>query len=268
MQQSKLSFACVTADDAATQRAHIAALHAREHPAAAAASAEKRRPGRPKKRPLELLPAAAEAAPAAAQPAAKRAHTNWFSSPYIRDILQAYEQHGRSAKRTVAALKRHAPDERYQHLSDSTLRSWMDPATQHLLPRFAEQLVAGKADPTSQGRPAPLSPAAEQKAKEALLALRDTGTPLSSNIIRWTLQAVFRQLDPSLLDSLSLSQQWISLWVREKLDWRWRARTTAASKLPHDWEVQGITMAKRVAAAMEMHGVRKTDCHTFSPSLS
>jgi hypothetical protein len=265
MQQSKLSFARVTADDAASQRAHIAALHAREHPAAAAVPAVKRGPGRPKKRSLELLPAS-EAAPAAAQPAAKRAHTNWFSSPYIRDILRAYEQHGRSAKRTVAALKRNAPDERYQHLSDSTVRSWMDPATQHLLPRFAEQLGAGMAAPTSQGRPAPLSGAAEQKAKETLLALRETGTPLSSNIIRWTLQAVFRQLDPSLLDSLSLSQQWISLWVREKLDWRWRARTTAASKLPHDWEVQGITMAKRVAAAMEMHGVRTRD--TFSPSLS
>jgi hypothetical protein len=103
MKQSTLAFARITADDAATQRAHIAEEHAREHPAASSLPAPvKRGPGRPK-RPLELQPPGPGDAEDTAQPA-KRGYTNWFSSPYIRDILQAYEKHGRSAKRAVAAL--------------------------------------------------------------------------------------------------------------------------------------------------------------------
>jgi hypothetical protein len=48
--------------------------------------------------------------------------------------------------------------------------------------------------------------------------------------------AILQEANPSLLRQHRLSQLFISRWVRQQLDWRWRARTTAASKLPADWD--------------------------------
>ena len=100
-----------------------------------------------------------------------------------------------------------------------------------------------------------MSVAVEEECKSVLLRLRDSGLPVNSHVIRWTLRAVFSKQSPQLLQNLRLSQQWISNWVRAKLQWRWRARTTAASKLPIDWEQQGVQMAKRVAYRMGMNNV-------------
>jgi hypothetical protein len=253
MKQSKLSFTRITADDAHQQHARIALQWSTDHPAAAEVSAEpKRGPGRPpKKRELALEQAAAEQAPS--QKPRTGEYTTWFSSPYLLDVLKALRLHHYSAKRTVSTLKRTAPDDRYARLSDSTIRGWFEKGTKQLLPQFQQQLD-GIAAPRT-GRPSQMSTAVEEECKRVLLKLRDTGVPVNSHVIRWTLQSVFRTHDPSLLESLRLSQQWLSQWVRTKLQWRWRARTTAASKLPMDWEEQGVLMAKRIAAQMEMHEV-------------
>src|SRR4051812_25406194 len=99
MQQSKLSFTRISAESAQQQRVAVAEEWKRSHPAeaSAAAAAEplaKRGPGRPpKKRDL----AAADAA--APQPAAHKKprtgnYTNWFSSPYINDVLATLHLHG------------------------------------------------------------------------------------------------------------------------------------------------------------------------------
>ena len=161
----------------------------------------KRKPGRPPKLPQKLA-----ASPDPAPPAKKARtghYTNWFSSPYINDVLQALERHSYNFKRAVDWLKQHAPDGRFQRLSDSTVRAWFEKGTHSLLPSFQQQLNVGQ-------------------------SLARGGRP---------------------------SQQWISAWVRSKLQWRWRSRTTAASKLPIDWEQQGVQMAKRVAYRMGMNNV-------------
>lgn len=265
MQQSKLAFARISADDAAQQRTRIAEAVAAERAQQPAPPPPppKRGPGRPPKKRELLSEATLRATPAPAvapactssPPAAKRTRTNWFSSPYINDVLAAYRKHGGSAKATVAALKREAPDTRYEQLSDSTLRHWFGDGKQ-LLPQFQAQLDAGAAV-TRGGRPGALPAAVEDEIKRTLLQLRETGAPLSSHVIRWTIQAIFRERDASLLNTLHLSQQWISKWVRAELHWRWRARTTAASKLPLDWEEQGVVMAKRIAATMDLDSVRR-----------
>jgi len=80
--------------------------------------------------------------------------------------------------------------------------------------------------------------------------------PLNSHIVRWVMQAVLKN-HPEVQQQLSLSQQFISKWVRNnpRLQFRWRARTTAASKLPDDWAEQGIRMAQRMGATMQLHKV-------------
>ena len=146
MQQTKLTilFPRITADDAAQQRCTIAQKWKEEHPPSAAVSSiafTKRGPGRPPKK-REIAAAAVDDTIAATQPklSAKKPrtgnYTSWFSSPHLIDILQSLRQHSFSAKRTVSALQRSAPDGRYNRLSDSTIRAWFVPGTSQLLPRF------------------------------------------------------------------------------------------------------------------------------------
>ena len=118
--QRPLSFSKITAHEAQQQRKRIAqelatALASVPPPAPAP---PKRTVGRPKReRTLaEAAAAAAAAAPEKAdseeQPAAKRGkYTNWFTSPYLNDVLRAYALEGYSARRAVA-LRRSANQRR------------------------------------------------------------------------------------------------------------------------------------------------------------
>jgi len=264
MQQPKLPFQRISVDDAHKQRVSIAVKFEEERVAAAAAAppaavAEpmaKRGPGRPPKK-RELADPAAAAQPQPAQKPRTGVYTSWFSSPYINDVLQELQKQGFNAKRTVAALKQHAPDDRYARLSNSTVRGWFQKGTRDLIPAFQEQLNAQHAAKRG-GRPPAMSAEVEDECKRVLLRLRDSGLPVNSHVIRWTLRAVFSEKCPELLENIQLSQQWISHWVRAKLQWRWRARTTAASKVPLDWEQRGVEAAKRVAYQMGMNSVRAT----------
>jgi len=108
-------------------------------------------------------------------------YTNWFSSPYINDVLQALERHSYNVKRAVAALKQHAPDARYERLSDSTVRAWFEKGTHTLLPSFQQQLDANKAL-TRGSRPPQMSVAVEEDAPQPLPNFPSTG---NSRACRW-----------------------------------------------------------------------------------
>jgi len=239
------------------------AEHLKENPPPrAAASLSVRAVGRPKvKRSVDaVLESTADAAAVAEHAKSKRGrYTRWFNEPLlINDILQAHAQTGGSARATVALLQKHASDNRFERLSHSTVVSWFDKSGQ-LLAKHQAELDAGRAHATSIGRcPAfQAAPDAEDTICDILLQLRSSGTPLNSHTIRWVMQAVLQDKCPALLQQLKLSQAFISNWVRghPRLQYRWRARTTAASKLPDDWEQQGICMAQRVAATMQLHKV-------------
>ena len=62
-------------------------------------------------------------------------------------------------------------------------------------------------------------------------------------------------LQPQLLLELKLSSGYISSSAHSQMGWTWRCRTGAASKLPENWEMQGVTMAKRIAVNMELYNV-------------
>jgi hypothetical protein len=242
------------------QQVQQLAEHLKEHPPTRAPSSPpKRAVGRPKqKRSAEDALAAAAAADALQLPTAKRGkYTRWFDSPYINDILAAYTRTG-GARAAVTALRQSAPDDRYERLSHSTVASWFEHGK--LKPQHQQELDAGRALATYSG-PSPAllaAPGAEDAICDILLQLRKAGTPLNSHIIRWVMLAVLQESHPAVLQQLTLSQQFISTWVRNnpRLHFRWRARTTAASKLPDDWEEQGIHMAQRMGAAMQLHKVR------------
>ena len=251
--QTQLSFAPITADEAAKQRAALAVAFAAEHPAAAASLPvpEKRDVGRPKRERDLVLPAQPNNNNNNDNNDAKRpreAYTNWFTSPYINDIIAMYHRKQHSARNTVAALRASAPDGRFDRLSHSTIADWFD--EKHKLKiTYAAQLSLKQGAARGHGYPPALKklPHVEREIKDTLKLMREKGTPLNSRVIRWVIQAIAKDKHPQLLDSLALSQQWISNWVRTELNFRWRATTTAAAKLPTDWEDQGILMAKRIA---------------------
>jgi hypothetical protein len=139
-----------------------------------------------------------------------------------------------------------------------------------LLPQFQKQLDEHTAAARGRGpgRVFAEAPAAEAEIKRVLLLMRAAGAPLNSHIIRWVMHAIMQERCPALLRHLALSQTFISVWARSQLDWRWRARTTAASKLPADWEGQGVLMAKRIGAVMEMHKVRISDSTRLESSTA
>lgn len=261
-----LGFKRIDAHDAALQRQRIAEEFARLQPVPSAAKPEKRSVGRPKKKRdvTDVLVAGAAAAASRHtaerkeedEPDAKRGkYTRWFDSPYIRDILRAYERSGFNAKQTVQQLQASAPDERYARLTHTTLLGWHD-KDHTLKPTFQAQLDRGAA--TSWGgrtRAFESAPAVEEEIMSILCRMRAAGTPLNCRVVKCVMLATFQEKKPELLDQLHLSQQFISRWVREVLGWSWRARTTAASKLPADWEDQGIKMATRIAGMMGLHKV-------------
>ncbi len=53
----------------------------------------------------------------------------------------------------------------------------------------------------------------------------------------------------------SVSKTFGKAFVRKHLGWTWRRVTTAASKLPEDWEKQGDETAYKVSAFCKLHNI-------------
>lgn len=266
MSQSKLNFKPATAHDAHTYTQLIASQLSTALSAAPSPSPLPPRPvGRPKKQ-REAATALADGAAAEAEAekneereSKRRKYTSWFNTEFITDILTAYRKSSFNARRTVSSLRQSDPV-RYARLSHSTIMSWFDKnAKGKLLPHFQEQYDNAVAVGRGNGRIPALereeAGEVEEEIKKQLLLLRGAGTPLNSRVVKWVMMAIIDEKCPEIYNHTKLSQASISRWVRAKLDWRWRCSTTAASKLPLDWEDQGVQMAMRIAANMGKHKV-------------
>jgi hypothetical protein len=218
-----------------------------------------RKPGRPR-RALPLLPPAAAESGDAPQPAsaAKRAahYHNWLGSQYCGDILDAYRKTGGSARKAVQLLQRINP-QRYAELPESTVRSWHDEHGR-LKEKF-RRIVEEQQQVVQRGVwSSPLfalHPDVEQAITTMLLTMRTRGATVNIMVIRLVMRAVLAERAPDLATTAKLSSGFISEWARSNVGLTWRQRTTAASKLPDDWRVQGILMAKRIACAMQLYKV-------------
>jgi hypothetical protein len=261
------------------------AQHTRDLQASAAAAAEERAvrdreqlllrgPGRPKKE-LSVDDVLAAAAAAIAthsedgesdeQPAKRGKYTNWWTSPLIHDILAAYQTQQHSGERAVAYLQRTyprlttEPHGRFDALAPSTVRSWHD-SDGTLLPKFKAVLDTGpSAAPRGSGFLSMFTehPDIEQAVIQVLSTMRDKGTVVNVAIIRFVMRTIILVRAPAseMLKENALSKSFISKWAHQKLQWTWRVRTTAASKLPEDWRARGVEMAKRIACNMQIHKV-------------
>jgi hypothetical protein len=89
--------------------------------------------------------------------------------------------------------------------------------------------------------------------------MRGGRQPLNAPVLRAVLEGVVEVKAPQLLrsngGSWGLSENWVKEWIRSKLGWSFRVATTAAQKLPKDWEHQLDMMAYRAAFEVLTHGV-------------
>lgn len=272
--QPSLSFAPITAEEWRAQVVHTAV--------AFNSTVTPRPPPQPKRpvgRPKRQLDANTVLAAAAAasnsyedQPAKKQKtrgqYTDWFRSPYINDIMRAYERSDHRPKLALDQLKVSAPDARFERLTHTTIMRWYDEKHQ-LKPQYKAHLESGLENVRQNGfvRAFEEFPAVEEEIKQTLLRMRAAGTSINSSIIRWVMQGIIGLRAPdSRLTLLALGQPFICAWARAQLKWSWRKSTTAASKLPLDWEEQGVQMAMRIAAKMELKKVSSAQtlpCHRF-----
>jgi len=89
--------------------------------------------------------------------------------------------------------------------------------------------------------------------------MRGGGQPLNASVLHAVLEGVVEVKAPQLLQSnggpWGLSENWVKEWIRSKLGWSFKVATTAAQKLPKDWEHQLDMMAYRAAFEVLTHGV-------------
>lgn len=210
-----------------------------------------------------------DAAAATAAPASrKRGYTAWLASDSFHLIHDAVRrrQSFRGAARDLQQRFPRLPTQQqgqFDLLRASTLRTWYTrdgTRTIKLKPEFERFLGPCNALQTIPGGSGPPSwweqhPDATRAIREALRALRDeerAGIAVGLRLVRWTVAAIAEKLQ---LPDPPLSNTSLSRFVHRELNWTWRCRTTAAGKLPEDWQAQGTQMAQRIAVHIEIGAV-------------
>jgi hypothetical protein len=142
----------------------------------------------------------------------RRKYVQWFSTPFIHDILAAYKNCNYSARATIAYLQRSHPTQ-YADLSESTLRSWFDASsgTHKLHPQFEMLLITREyIGGPGRARAFDACPEAEHQIMDVLMKMRSDAAGAAVNIetIRWVMQSITRHY--AGLAHLKLSRGFIS----------------------------------------------------------
>jgi hypothetical protein len=84
---------------------------------------------------------------------------------------------------------------------------------------------------------------------------------LDNTIAHTIIQGIISVIVPELFERrtksgfFSMSRRFARKFVRMHMGWTWRRSTTAASKLPADWESQGHDMAYRIVALVKTYDI-------------
>ena len=105
-------------------------------------------------------------------------------------------------------------------------------------------------------------PVLKEKIVRALKSHREAGQPLFARNIRNLVLSIIKAENPSLLSQegrsgWNVSLNWVRCFVKNELNWTIRKSTTTASKLPKDWELQGLRMAQRLAYLSKCYSILK-----------
>jgi hypothetical protein len=150
----------------------------------------------------------------------------------------------------------------YDKLSRGSLYEWFTP-TGELKEGYKDYVYLGTSAFTGGPQHCPIFenyPQLREKIVTILKTHRDVGHPLYASSIQGIIKAIIRKEEPILLSNTSrtgfkVSIDWTRDFVKTKLHWSYRVATTAAQKLPLDWEAQGLKMSQRIAYLVKSYSI-------------
>ena len=236
--------------------------------AAAQVEVVKRPVGRPRGT-LEatlLTPKVEEEEPSSKKLKVRGNYTNWFE-PSLWDPIYAAVRKHRNINNACKYLKMmyKKPGESYgtyEKLSRSSMYEWFT-TTGELKDAYKKYVDEGSSYFQGGNRHCPIlsnHPELKEAIIEMLHAHRKAGQPLYARSIRNLIIPFIQKRAPNLLvqensTSFKVSLSWVRTFVRNELNWSFRKATTAASKLPKDWEQQGLRMTQRIAYLVKCYNV-------------
>jgi hypothetical protein len=216
---------------------------------------ERRLVGRPRKELVAVLHThkVEEEEPRSKKAKVRRPYTNWFVPSLWEPIFAAVKQH----RNLTSALhylqsKYKKPGQScsvYDKLSRGSLYEWFTP-TSELKEGYKNYVYLGTSTFTSGSQHSPILehyPQLREKIVTILKTHRDVGHPLYASSIQGIIKAIIRKEEPILLSNTSrtgfkVGLKWTRAFIKTELHWTYRVATTAAQKLPSNWEVQVLRM--------------------------
>jgi hypothetical protein len=195
---------------------------------------------------------------------------DWYSPFYWNDIVHALALENYNSRKAVALLKKKfAHDGRFDQLSFSTIEGWFhrtiseDGARNVLWVEKILQKVRARESMFSRpsGKEGILNtyPEIGVKIVKMLKAIRNAGAIVNSSICRSVIVGILEVELPAILSKngghFKVSLTWVRCFVNRNLSWSFRAPTTAAQKLPDDWEEQGELLIYRLAYYIRMYSI-------------
>ena len=196
----------------------------------------------------------------------------WYNPLYWNDIVIALKKWNFVSRKAVQYLQDRYQDGRFDKLSHSTIEGWFIRTVddsgkssivwkERILKRVTERkpmFVPGS------GRHAILDshPEIGLKILGILKASRSCGATMNSSIARCLIIGVLRVDIPQVLHEngggFKVCRRWVRGYVSQHLGWAFRAITTAAQKLPDDWEAQGEILILRLAYYVKTYDIPKS----------
>jgi hypothetical protein len=229
---------------------------------------ERRLVGRPRKELVAVLHThkVEEEEPRSKKAKVRRPYTNWFVPSLWEPIFAAVKQH----RNLTSALhylqsKYKKPGQScsvYDKLSRGSLYEWFTP-TSELKEGYKNYVYLGTSTFTSGSQHSPILehyPQLREKIVTILKTHRDVGHPLYASSIQGIIKAIIRKEEPILLSNTSrtgfkVGLGWTRAFIKTELHWTYRVATTAAQKLPSDWEVQGLRMTQQIAYLVKSYSI-------------
>ncbi len=184
--------------------------------------------------------------------------TNWFVPDLWNFIFAAVKKHPRNLYDAFFSLQHNKKPGRlgspFDKLTVQTLKGWFEKNEEgvFVLKRKVADCIALQNARKASHKPRPTGiftefPETFELVCKTLKGVRDAGQPLDGGIIQGIMQGCIQQSAPEMFQrtvtgkrgedvKFSVSKTFGKAFVRKHLGWTWRRVTTAASKLPEDWE--------------------------------
>ena len=194
-------------------------------------------------------------------------YTNWFTPVLWPPIFNAMKQH-RCIAGALSFLRAsyRKPGELssvYDKLSKNSMRDWFY-SNGELKDTYKRCVEFGTYFAKSAQHCPVLEshPALKEEICTVLKKMMMVGQPLYAICIQPLIKAIILDKAPQILEgthstAFRVSYEWTKIFVKSELNWSYRASTTAAGKLPKDFQEQGKAMAQRCAYLVKVHNIPK-----------